>query len=255
MWQWQVFRRCCRRALLFLLLPMLPGCLVPYGFPKFDQTPLVSLGPDSEEIHAFRVDITREFVDIGGTDHCTLSELTFTPGGWVLPQVKVSATYGHYVVGIALNYPAYVSHALCLVLYRPGYELVELDSWEFPKQVAWKHAVGVEAQEQALDRLFLMEKGNGGFKRHMFGFGRIDSELGPGSESEEHQKALLFGAKEYERLASTANPRDSNFEKVQRRLKSKAEELRRQSGAVATPLPKPTPIESKEGSAPTGQAE
>jgi hypothetical protein len=230
---WQVLRRCRGRALLFLLLPILPGCLVPFGFPKLDQTPLASLGTDTEEIHAFRVDVTRTYVDIGGTDQCILSEVTFTPGGWVLPQTKVSVTYGMYVVGIVLNYPTYVSHAVGLKLYRPGYDLVELDSWEFPKQVAWKQAVNLEAQEQALDRLFLMVTEDLETKRHMFGFGMFKSVLAPGSVSAEHQRALLFGAKEYDRLASTANPHDSTSRKVQQRLESKAEQLRKQNG-VAT---------------------
>jgi hypothetical protein len=230
---WRALRRCLGRSLRFLLLPMLPGCLVPFTFPKLDQTPLVSLGTDTEEIHAFRVDVTRTYVDIGGTDQCILSEVTFAPGGWVLPRTKVSVTYGMYVVGIVLNYPTYVSHAVGLKLYRPGYDLVELDSWEFPKQVAWKQAVDLEAQEQALDRLFLMAMEDLETKRHLFGFGTFKSELAPGSESTEHQRALLFGAKEFDRLASTANPRDSNFKKVQLRLKSKAEQLRKQSG-VAT---------------------
>jgi hypothetical protein len=234
MWGWRVVKQCRGLALLFLLLPMLPGCLIPYGFPQLDQTPLVSLGTEKEETHAFRVDVTREHVDIGGTDRCVLSELTFTPGGWVLPQTKVSATYGIYVVGIVLNYPAYVSHSVGLILYRPGYELVELGSWEIPKQVAWKQAVDLKAQEQVLDHLFLMVKVDGKAKRQMFGYGIYNTELAPGSENLEHQRALLFGAKEYDRLASTADPRDPNFGEVQLRLKSKAERLRSQSGAIAS---------------------
>jgi hypothetical protein len=226
------------RALALILLPTLPGCLIPYGFPKIDQTPLLCLGEETEEVHAFRIDVTRDFVDIGGSDQCTLSEVTFLPGRWVPPQTKISATYGHYVFGIALNYPVYTSHSLGLELYRPGYELVELDSWQFSREIVWKKADDLRAQEQALDRLFLMtaeDRANKPASVNVLGrrlqyWGMISAQLSPGSESTDHRRVLLFGASEYERLRSSAKASGDEGEAVRCRLESKAQDLRKLAG-------------------------
>jgi hypothetical protein len=203
-------------AVIVLLLPVLPGCLIPYGFPKVDQTPLVRAENGTQEVHAFRVDVTRDFVDIGGTDQFTLSEVTFLPGGWVLPQTKISATYGCYVFGIVLNYPRYISHSLGLRLYRAGYELVELDSWALPSEIVWERVPDLAAQEKALDRLFLMNAEEA----------LIGAKLLPGSETTEHRQVLIFGASEYDRLASTPAASGPENESMRHRLLSKAQELR-----------------------------
>src|SRR5713226_1954580 len=117
------------RVFALVLMPALPGCLFPFAFPKVSQTPLLNLGPEANQIHAFRVDVTKDFWDIGGTDHLTFAEITST-SGWLLPRTRLSSTYGIYVCCVAVNYPVYISHSLGLKLYRSGYELVELDSWE-----------------------------------------------------------------------------------------------------------------------------
>jgi hypothetical protein len=226
-------QRCLVPALLLLLLPALPGCLIPYGFPKISQTPLLSLGKEAEEIHAFRADITRDFVDIGGTDRWTFSEVTSSPAGWVLPQTKVSATCGIYVFGVALNYPVYTSHSVALKLYRPGYELVELDSWEVPGMIVWKEAPDLASQEKALDRLFLREAPDSANEPRSWV--RIGRRLSPGSEGAEHQRVLLFGASEYERLASGAAASGSEEGTTCGRLRSKARELRELAGEAEPP--------------------
>ena len=46
-------RRLSAPALVLLLLPALPGCLIPYGLPELSQTPLLSLGGGAGEVHAF----------------------------------------------------------------------------------------------------------------------------------------------------------------------------------------------------------
>jgi hypothetical protein len=213
-----------------LLLPALQGCLIPYAFPKVSQTPLLSLGETADEIHTFRVDITRDFVDISGTDHCTLTELSSWPAGWVLPQTKVSASYGIFVFGVALNYPVYISHSLALKVYRAGYELVELDSWQLPTEIVWKQALDLAAQEDALDRLYLLMEDENRATKPML-FWTIGLQLSPGSESAEHRRVLLFGASEYERLARRAAS-ERVIETARRRLQSKAQRLRDLAGQV-----------------------
>jgi hypothetical protein len=222
---WVLIRRCSGAALTLCVLSVLPGCLIPYGFPKVSQTPLLSLGNDPGEIHAFRVDITREFADISGVDNWTFSEVSPWSMGWVLPQTKVSATYGIFVFGVALNYPVYMSHSLALRVYRPGFDLVELDSWDIPAEIVWKQAADLCSQERALDRLLLMSAEEDENKPRQWL--TVGSRLSPGSQSAEHRRVLLFGASEYERLASKATASGPESEAANSRLQSKAQELRK----------------------------
>ena len=212
-------------GLTVCLLTLLPGCLIPFGFPKLSQTPPALLGEEVTDVHAFRVDITTDFADMSGTDHYTLSEMPSWSASWLLPQTKVSATYGIFVLGIALNYPVFMSHSLAAKLYRPGYDLVELDSWNLPVRIAWKRAEDLKSQKRALDRLFLMDREAEATKPKLWPF--IGRSLSAGSESSAHRRALLFGASEYERLASRELALGPEWDGVRSELRSKAEELRK----------------------------
>jgi hypothetical protein len=216
------------QTFLLFVLPALPGCLIPYGFPKISQTPWLSVGKDTPETHAFRVDITRGFADMGGGDHCTLSEVAVPPTGWVLPQTKISATYGVYVFGVALNYPVYISHSVALKLYRPGYRLIEINSWDPPRDVVWREAPDLASQEKELDHLFLMpEQEESGPES----WTPIRPYLAAGSESVEHRRVLLFGASEYKRLAADAAT-GTQGDAVRCRLQSKAQKLQELADTV-----------------------
>src|SRR5207253_2164242 len=87
----------CSRRLMLCLLILLPGCMIPYGLPKISQTPPAFLGTEATDVHTFRVDITRDFLDISATDYYTLGEISSGPPGWLLPQTKISATYGVFI--------------------------------------------------------------------------------------------------------------------------------------------------------------
>src|SRR4029077_15165283 len=138
-------------ALAFL--SCLSGCLVPYAYPKISWTPSVSVRANPEEVRAFRVDVTGDVVDIGESDRYTLSPITPISGDREPSQARISLEYGYYVVGIALNYPVHHGHSTLLRLYRPGYQLVEIKSWEFPGKIAWIPAPDLAAQEKAVDDL------------------------------------------------------------------------------------------------------
>jgi hypothetical protein len=125
-----------------------------------------------------------------------------------------------FVLGIALNYPVYTSHTVAMRLYRPGYDLVEIDSWQLPEKVAWKKAPDLAAQEKELDRLMLTTDEA---SRPAIWLGRT---LRPGSASAAHRQALLFGASEYERLAASAQSSHPNPNESSRRLVEKAGTLR-----------------------------
>lgn len=191
-----------------LYLPFLSGCVCPYcAIPKLDYTPSVKLESEPDEVHAFRVDISRSNGSMSvfreGAASESLEELRVNDANEVPAQIKPSVRYELVVIGIALNYLSYTTHSVALRLYRPGYELVEVRSWERGDQIEWRAAPGLRAQEIALDSLFPI------------------GSLERGSESRAHRKALIFGACEYERLATNA---DSKAD--QTRLIGEANELR-----------------------------
>jgi hypothetical protein len=192
---------------IVLCLPFLGGCLFPYcAYPKLDYTPSLRLDASPKEVHVFRVAITRPTADLSvfvGPVYERLSEVPASSTDEVPAQVKPSFTYGFVVIGVALNYLTHSSHSVAVRLYRPGYELVEIKSWERKHRVAWHPAPDLEAQETSLDTLLPL------------------GLLEPGSKSAAHQDALLYGASEYERLAALTRSEDHHA-----RLASKARKLR-----------------------------
>jgi hypothetical protein len=138
-----------------------------------------------------------------------LTELKLGNGDLVAAQTKLSLTRGYYVIGVALNYPYLTHHSVAVRLYRPGFEVVEVQGIE---PVVWKPALDVKSQEEALDSLFPLEA-----KELLL----VHRTLDVGSVSLDHRAALLFGAAEYERLAWVA---PSEFRRTQ--LLTKAAHLR-----------------------------
>lgn len=186
-----------------ICLPFLAGC-IPVAIPTVDYTPPVSLEARRDEVHAFRVDITNMKHDLPwGLEFQELSEIPATNSDEVPAQVKPSITNGIVVVGIALNYFYGTSHDMALRLYRPGYELIEIKSWQQKNRVVWKPAADAAAQEHAVDELVPA------------------SWVSNGSVSRAHANALLYGASEYERLA-----KDAGAEMDRNRLSAKANKLR-----------------------------
>jgi hypothetical protein len=161
------------------------GCLVPYAYPKLDYTEPVKFDCPAGEVHAFRVDITRHRIDLPDLfgQRC-LTELPVNHADEVSAQVQPSVTYGYYVFGGAVNFPVETNHEIELKLYRPGYKLVEIGSWQPVDRIDWKPAPDFEAQVEALNGLV--------------GF------VEPGSASPANRSALHFAASEYERLATLA---------------------------------------------------
>jgi hypothetical protein len=202
-------------ALTLLLLAFIAGCIFPYcAYPTLGYTPSVQLDTPPDVVHAFRVDITRARADLGvfqfypyhGAE--CLTEVPVTNTDEVPAQIKPAVSYGLVVIGIALNFFTHTGHSLALRLYRPGYELVEIHSWELVNRVAWRPAPDIKAQEKALDTLFP--------------FARLE----PGSKSPAHKKALLFGAAEYERLAAATHEESdrTRLTKQATSLRGRAEE-------------------------------
>jgi hypothetical protein len=177
-------------SLCLLVLPLAGGCLVRYClYPTLDRTPATQLPPDSSEVCAFRVDISTESIDGKGSRQEvteTLTEVPVSSQEEVPALVKPSVSFGILILPPAMPGVYHFSHSVALRLYRPGYELVEIKSWDRAAPVQWKQAADLEAQEKALAALFPVER------------------LGGGKEEPAHRRTLLFGASEYERLAATA---------------------------------------------------
>jgi hypothetical protein len=228
-----------------LVLPFLPGitgCLIPYAYPKVSWTPSLNVGPNAEEVRAFRVDVTGDIVDIGESDQFTLASVTPISGEREPAQARLSLEYGIYTSSRQLQpFPVHHGHSTLLRLYRPGYQLVEVKSFEFPPNINWIAAPDLLAQEKAVDALLSVPSIEA--PRYEFSYGRDgisdhsawpkeerNPALRSGAVSAKHKEALLFAASEYDRLALLAPTESEQDRRVRARLLSKADSLRALAG-------------------------
>ncbi|MBI3864080.1 MAG: hypothetical protein HY290_19530 [Planctomycetia bacterium] len=192
-----------------MCLPLLSGCVLPWcAYPTVSYTPRVNFA-NAGNVHAFRVDFTNATGDVSvfapGPGTGRLSRVTGNRDA-VSAQIKPAVSYGFVVIGVALNYLTFTDHTMAVRLYRPGFELVEIKSWESGREVAWTSAADLAAQEKALDNLF--------------------DQLDPDCKLRTHTECLEFGASEFERLSrEAASAGDSQ------RLDAKARTLREFAGA------------------------
>jgi hypothetical protein len=213
------------------LVPLLAaGCFVPvgYGYPTLSVTPPVDVGKQADEVHVFRIDIAdvSGCLEFGsGPDRYVFHPVHLTDSGRGLPQVGVALDYGWVWNCIALIFDKHTSHTVRVRAYRPGYQTVEIRSWQTTGKVSWEEAPDLAARERAVDALLsTWETDSCAFRPHR---GKNDFlcqdsffSLAPGSAAPGHRRALLFAAAEYERLGSAADG-------VQRtRLSDKAQSLR-----------------------------
>src|SRR5262249_40397039 len=189
------------------------GCLpfvpLPYVVPTASYTPPVFVeAPDQTRV--FRVDVRRNFsgVEFNFGDTYALTELGIYQGGWILPQAQVAADYGFVWNCLALIYTGHIHHTHHVRLYRPGYKLIEIQSWQLATPVAWVRAKDIEHREKAIDELLatpgwqqdllrptIPELAKEEERKHgkPWGF----EQLAPGNHSAAHRGALLFAAGEY----------------------------------------------------------
>jgi hypothetical protein len=142
---------------VFLTCPFLAGC-VGFGYPDISRTPAVAV--PTTEVRAFRVisDFTLSGPVITGPIHFINSvEEIPVVNGTVGPQRD--AYFAYYYLVFPLG--GYRSRTLEVLLYRPGYETVEIPArrwWQsgssnVPEKVAWKEAQDLLAQKAAVDRI------------------------------------------------------------------------------------------------------
>jgi hypothetical protein len=195
-----------RSWLPLLLCPVLSGCFG-FAYPSFSETPSVTVKEDN--VRAFRV--LSEWTMSGPV-------ITGPIEMWQMVQeipvarATVDRQQDSYLAYCYMLFPVLGgsrSRTLEVLLYRPGYETVEIPSRSLLKAfgetkrgpIVWKEAVGLEAQEQALERVVTR---NPGYWLN--------------------QEGLRFAAQEYARLADSPLVSGPGKEKERERLRAKARE-------------------------------
>jgi hypothetical protein len=201
------------RVSVILLAPCLfaAGCLIPYAYPKLSHTPSCDLKQQANDVHAFRVDVLSAKDLMTERAEYTLAEIAPRPDGSIPSQTRVTFEHG---LGVILKLGEI--HAMRVRLYRPGYKLVELESWDSQDKISWQPAADWQAQELAVDNLVGCP-----VLRHptVPGPSKSRDVLQPPTTPEAKQ-ALVFAAGEYERVAMQApTPDEAN------RLRAKAQKL------------------------------
>jgi hypothetical protein len=228
--QWRVAVACLPLGILCLT-----GCLIPYAYPNLDLIPGTDIASTDPDVHYFRIDVAAHEVDLGVESRFTIDELPRRSDGGSTAQIGLSADYGFYVLGIAVNFNVGWLHTTRLRIYRPGFPLIELAPWELDlldgaqsqsrqKLVAANTPINWHGQEKVIDELIrcpavseseTMRRQNAKYKGA--------HPLGTPSEQDirSSPKAFAFAASEYERLARSApTPEDAV------RVCNKARELR-----------------------------
>ena len=185
-------RRLCA---LTLLAPGLvaTGCFFPFAYPKWSFVPSCDLGPEVNDIHAFRVDVTADnglFRSERGV--YTVAEITPNPNGTIPAQSRITMERGFDILQQIGRL-----HDTRVRLYRPGYQLVELHSWESPDAIEWRQATDWRDQERAIDDLLARPALTPTFARN-----NQERPLPPVTLGE--SRTFVFASAEYERLATLA---------------------------------------------------
>src|SRR4029079_10173836 len=116
------------------------GCL-PYVYPKLSYVPGAELGPEANGVHAFRVDAVMRRPLIGFAE-CEYSLSEFAPrvDGRTPSKMSVTVERGVSRLWSPFEPTPVLTHDLYTRLYRPGYHLMELRSWDSTNKIDWRPA-------------------------------------------------------------------------------------------------------------------
>ena len=213
------------------------GCLqVPVCMPELNVVPSVGLGADADEVHAFRVDVTdREQIKEGRSaatplqaenfEYYALSRITLA-SGTTPPQVSMTCASGWCTVGCWNYFNSLTLHSIAVRLYRPGYETIELRPGQ-SREPRWVAAADLAAREKAIDDLLGVSPLELDGRASEVQQRRLDR----GTTSLAHRDALLFAAREYERLAHRVTREDGDVREVVPRLFAKARRVKKLADA------------------------
>jgi hypothetical protein len=196
-----------RAWLPLLLCPLFSGCFG-FAYPSITETPSTAIA--EKDVRAFRKTSGRTFYGaliagaIGISDE--VEEIPILEAT-VAPQTQTYFAYGFIIFPL---FGVSESRSLRVVLYRPGYEAVELPArawWrsigaKHLEDVQWKPAVDLEAQMHAVDAVVLRS-----WKDYVG-----------------NPKVLKFAAQEYARLAQSPLAAASQMREIRDKLLAAARE-------------------------------
>lgn len=222
--------RSCRRCVFAsycVLCLVAAGCMqVPYFFPEINYAPGVDAMCKGDQVHAFRVDVTQRTEIIEGRDAVSgklveyqqLSRIRPSADGTTPSQFGITFASGWRYVGVYNFTSSSTEHGVTLRFYRPGYETIAFKPGEGMRELEWRKASSLEAEIKAVDDLM---RGPAPGKSQKITAKQV---LEPGTKSAAHRDALLFGAKEYERLARELT--DASERDARRDLLAESQRLR-----------------------------
>lgn len=218
----------CRMAIPALVLVSCGGCLGGYVYPTMAVVPRVPVGVHvADEVHAFRVEITdcKGSVDLSGTDDYLFKELKINPGGTVPAQGLWRFGRGWWGIYHNLGYRQRLHPTIRVRLYRPGYQTVEVQPWEWRGKVKWVEARTLADQEKAIDDLVSSQGTNDLYRINpdVWSNDRSDYNVAPPRRGVQRE-ALEFVAGEFDRLTLLA-VRNGDTEAAAR-IRDKARQLR-----------------------------
>jgi hypothetical protein len=154
------------RGLALLICPFLSGCLG-YGYPSFCQTPGAAI--DDPGVRAFRVtnECKRRGCIIAGS---VMFAHQVEPIGIVDSRVEAQTNNSFVSYYLLFPFEGHSSRTVKVLLYRPGYETVEIPErpwWTFlgknqPERVVWKEACDLSSQVKALEMVVPWKFGGSG---------------------------------------------------------------------------------------------
>jgi hypothetical protein len=188
------------------------GCLG-FGYPDVSSTP--ALATASDEVRAFRA-VSESWMRgpwmTGPIEIANRVEGIAVKGRTVGPQRNAYFTY-YYLLVPVLN--GSHTRTVEVLLYRPGYELVEIPArpwWSVaasnaPEKVVWKEASELLAQKAAVDRIAFRFSGQ-----------KCDKDV------------LHFAAREYARLASSPSAASPEAATTKAELERLAKDCQQKAG-------------------------
>jgi hypothetical protein len=149
--------RYLRGVALIALCILAAGCF-PYAYPKLSRVPSAELGSEASEIHVFRVDAKTNPALFGFSDSdYQLTAITPRPDGTVPSQYRVTIERRvAHPTGQFYYFSGGSVHETLVRLYRPGYHLVELKSWDSTDTIDWRPAPDWHDQALALTGLLAL---------------------------------------------------------------------------------------------------
>jgi hypothetical protein len=207
-----------------------------YAYPAVSYIPEQTVysrdGGVDGSVSVFRVDVDRTERE-GTTSQVvySLAKIDVNERGQIPSQLEVYPVTGLYnPFQLTSNVKHEQSHySMTLRLYRLGYQMQEVHSWERSRPVYWVAANDLAAREKAVDDLLATPTTPGQDVKGTWWDQRNEKTppLQPGLiEQRLHRDALIFAARQYEILVDSPEASAPTVQPIRDRMRSKAQYLR-----------------------------